>query len=176
MLGREPKGVDCPAIDGIIAEAENVAGEVDDKSVLDAALIAAAQAVEHYEMTRHGTLIAWAKKVGRKDCCATLSTDPRRRERNGQKVNSDGRESSEPQGCLKSPQHARSCTLLREHAKLRRWGAAVFASAARSGFVIRLRQTPRRKAQLKAGLFLAHGRNFLVSCLASGTHVVASLS
>jgi ferritin-like metal-binding protein YciE len=68
MLGREPKGVDCPAIDGIIAEAENVAGEVDDKSVLDAALIAAAQAVEHYEMTRYGTLIAWAKKVGRKDC------------------------------------------------------------------------------------------------------------
>ena len=51
-LGEEPTGVDCPAIDGIIDEAEDVAGEVDDKSVLDAALIAAAQAVEHYEMTR----------------------------------------------------------------------------------------------------------------------------
>ena len=41
-LGEEPKGVDCPAIDGIIDEAEDVAGEVDDKAVLDAALIAAA--------------------------------------------------------------------------------------------------------------------------------------
>jgi ferritin-like metal-binding protein YciE len=53
--------VGCPAIDGIIEEAEDVAGEVADKSVLDAALIAAAQAVEHYEITRHGSLVAWAK-------------------------------------------------------------------------------------------------------------------
>ena len=51
------KGVNCPAIDGILEEAEEVAGDVDDKQVLDAALIAAAQAVEHYEMTRYGTLI-----------------------------------------------------------------------------------------------------------------------
>jgi ferritin-like metal-binding protein YciE len=71
-LGDEPKGVDCPAIDGIIDEAEEVAGEVEDKSVLDAALIAAAQAVEHYEMTRYGTLIAWAKELGRNDCVPLL--------------------------------------------------------------------------------------------------------
>jgi ferritin-like metal-binding protein YciE len=50
-LDVKAKGVDCPAIDGIIKEAKEVAGEVDDKSVLDAALIASAQAVEHYEMT-----------------------------------------------------------------------------------------------------------------------------
>jgi ferritin-like metal-binding protein YciE len=61
MHGFKPESVDCPAIDGIIEEADEVAGEVDDKNVLDAALIAAAQADEHYEMTRHGTLIAWAK-------------------------------------------------------------------------------------------------------------------
>ena len=72
-LGEEPKGVDCPAIDGIIDEAEDVAGEVDDKAVLDAALIAAAQAVEHYEMTRYGTLIAWAKQLGRNDCVSLLA-------------------------------------------------------------------------------------------------------
>ena len=71
-LGEEPKWVDCPAIDEIIDEAEDVAGEVDDKSVLDAALIAAAQAVEHYEMTRYGTLIAWAKQLGRNDCVSLL--------------------------------------------------------------------------------------------------------
>ena len=45
MHGQEPSGVDCPAIDGIIDEAKDVAGEVDNKSVMDAALIAAAQAV-----------------------------------------------------------------------------------------------------------------------------------
>src|SRR5215831_12852238 len=59
MHGVDAKGVDCPAIDGIIEEADDVAGDVDDKAVLDAALIASAQAVEHYEMTRYGTLIAW---------------------------------------------------------------------------------------------------------------------
>jgi ferritin-like metal-binding protein YciE len=72
MQGIEAKGVDCPAIDGIIKEAKEVMGEVDDKNVMDAALIAAAQAVEHYEMTRYGTLIAWAKQLGRSDCASVL--------------------------------------------------------------------------------------------------------
>ena len=67
MSGQEAKGVECPAIDGIIEEANEVAGEIDDKQVLDAALAAAAQAVEHYEMSRYGTLAAWAKQMGRMD-------------------------------------------------------------------------------------------------------------
>jgi len=73
LLGKQAQGVDCPAIDGIIEEAEDVAGEVQDKTVLDAALIAAAQAVEHYEMTRYGTLIAWAKQMGRNDAATLLN-------------------------------------------------------------------------------------------------------
>jgi ferritin-like metal-binding protein YciE len=72
MHGAAAKGVDCPAIDGIIEEADDIVGEVDDKAVLDAALIAAGQAVEHYEMTRYGTLIAWAKQLGRSDCASLL--------------------------------------------------------------------------------------------------------
>lgn len=72
MHGHKPKAVTCPAIDGIIAEADEVSGEVADKQVLDAALIASAQAVEHYEMTRYGTLIAWAKQLGRNDCASVL--------------------------------------------------------------------------------------------------------
>ena len=72
LLGKEPEGVDCPAIDGIIDEAEEIAGEVADKRVLDAALIAAAQAVEHYEITRYGTLIAWAEQMGRSDLVGLL--------------------------------------------------------------------------------------------------------
>ena len=66
------EGVDCPAIDGILKEAKEVSGEVEDKQVLGAALIAMAQAVEHYEMTRYGTLIAWAKQLGRADCASVL--------------------------------------------------------------------------------------------------------
>ena len=72
MHGQEPKGVDCQAIDGIIEEANDVAGDVDDAQVMDAALAAAAQTVEHYEIARYGTLIAWAKQLGRSDCAALL--------------------------------------------------------------------------------------------------------
>jgi ferritin-like metal-binding protein YciE len=72
LHGVDAKGVDCPAIDGILEEADDVAGEVEDKAVLDAALIAAAQAVEHYEITRYGSLIAWATELGRNDCASLL--------------------------------------------------------------------------------------------------------
>ncbi|MFX9680510.1 DUF892 family protein, partial [Acinetobacter baumannii] len=53
-------------------EANEVAGDIADKAVLDAALIASAQAVEHYEITRYGTLIAWANQLGRTDVAAIL--------------------------------------------------------------------------------------------------------
>jgi len=72
MCGLEAKGVKCPAIDGILEEASDIAGDVGDKSVLDAALIAAAQAVEHYEITRYGTLIAWANQLGKDDVARLL--------------------------------------------------------------------------------------------------------
>ena len=65
LIGEKAKGATCPAIDGIIKEANEIVGEIDDKKVLDAALITAAQAVEHYEMTRYGTLIAWADELGK---------------------------------------------------------------------------------------------------------------
>ncbi len=72
LHGVKIEGIDCPAIDGIIEETNDIAGEVADKQVLDAALIAAGQAVEHYEITRYGTLIAWAKQLGRADCASLL--------------------------------------------------------------------------------------------------------
>ena len=72
LEGQSVKSVDCPAIDGILEEADDVIGDVEDKDVLDAAMIAAAQAVEHYEITRYGALIAWAKQLGRNDCAKLL--------------------------------------------------------------------------------------------------------
>jgi ferritin-like metal-binding protein YciE len=72
MHDAKVKAVDCPAIDGILEEANDVAGEADGAEVRDAALAAAAQAVEHYEIARYGTLIAWAKMLGRDDCAALL--------------------------------------------------------------------------------------------------------
>ena len=74
-LGKTPKGTDCPAIDGLIKEADEVAGEIADKEVLDAAIVASAQAVEHYEMARYGTLIAWAEALGHDDIVRFLTTN-----------------------------------------------------------------------------------------------------
>ena len=72
MHDAEAKGVKCEAINGIIEEAESVMGDVADKEVLDAALVAAAQAVEHYEITRYGTLATWARELGGEDCARLL--------------------------------------------------------------------------------------------------------
>jgi ferritin-like metal-binding protein YciE len=74
-LGKKPAGTQCPAIDGIIKEANEVTGEVADKAVLDAAIIASAQAVEHYEICRYGTLIAWAEELGHDDVVRYLTTN-----------------------------------------------------------------------------------------------------
>src|ERR1700675_3349933 len=68
MHGAEIKAVNCPAIDGIIKEADEVAGEVEDKAVLDAALINAAQAAESFERERFGGLAAGRHRRGRNDC------------------------------------------------------------------------------------------------------------
>ena len=72
LLGEKAKAVTCPAIDGIIKEANEVAGEIEDKAVLDAGLIASAQAVEHYEIARYGTMIAWANQLERPEIAAIL--------------------------------------------------------------------------------------------------------
>jgi ferritin-like metal-binding protein YciE len=74
-LGQLPQGTTCPAIDGIIKEANETAGEIADKAVLDAAIVANAQSVEHYEIARYGTLIAWAEQLGHQDVVALLTTN-----------------------------------------------------------------------------------------------------
>jgi ferritin-like metal-binding protein YciE len=86
-LKQTPKGTQCPAIDGIIDEANEIAGEIDDKMVLNAALIAAAQAVEHYEMTRYGTLVAWAKLLGHASVAKLLAMNLREEKATDKKLN-----------------------------------------------------------------------------------------
>ena len=64
MVGAKPEGIPCNAIQGIIEEGQEILQEFSDGEALDAGLIAAAQAVEHYEIARYGTLLAWAKQLG----------------------------------------------------------------------------------------------------------------
>ena len=64
LLGERPEGVECKSIQGIIEEGQEVMREFQGGEALDAGLIASAQAVEHYEITRYGTLLAWARQLG----------------------------------------------------------------------------------------------------------------
>ena len=75
LLDTNPKGEKCPAIDGILKEGRELMGEIDDEDVMNVGLVAAAQAVEHYEITRYGALIAWAGELGRTDCIPHLKAN-----------------------------------------------------------------------------------------------------
>ena len=64
LLGKPARGKTCPAIDGILKEGEEIIEEYKGGPALDAGLIASAQAVEHYEIARYGTLVVWAEQMG----------------------------------------------------------------------------------------------------------------
>ena len=97
----EIEGVDCPAIDGIIEEADDVAGDIADKNVLDAGLIASAQAVEHYEITRYGTLGGLGQATWPRRLCRSARAEPRRGEGGRQEAHCDcGIESQSPRSLI----------------------------------------------------------------------------
>jgi ferritin-like metal-binding protein YciE len=72
LIGKRAQGKTCDAIEGIIAEGEEILEEFKGTAALDAGLISAAQAVEHYEITRYGTLKRWAETLGMKDAAKLL--------------------------------------------------------------------------------------------------------
>jgi ferritin-like metal-binding protein YciE len=71
-LGRKAEGKECPALKGLVEETEELMGEANSGAVLDAGLIGCAQAVEHYEMARYGTLCAWAGQLKMEDAVELL--------------------------------------------------------------------------------------------------------
>jgi ferritin-like metal-binding protein YciE len=72
MIGRKARGEPCEAIQGLVEEAKEVMEEAEDPDVMDAGILAAAQAVEHYEIARYGTLRAWAEELGLTDAAKLL--------------------------------------------------------------------------------------------------------
>ncbi len=74
LLDLKPKGETCPAINGILEEGEEIMKECEDPDACDAGMIAAAQAVEHYEITRYGTMVAWAKELGMPEAATHLQS------------------------------------------------------------------------------------------------------
>jgi ferritin-like metal-binding protein YciE len=72
IIGKNARAKTCPAIDGIVEEAEEIMEDFKGTPALDAGLLAAAQAVEHYEISRYGTLATWARELGLKDAVKLL--------------------------------------------------------------------------------------------------------
>ncbi|RWE44534.1 MAG: ferritin-like domain-containing protein [Mesorhizobium sp.] len=72
IFGKRAQGKACPAIDGILEEGQEILEEFENAPALDAGLTAAAQAVEHYEIARYGTLVTWAGLLGLKDAVPLL--------------------------------------------------------------------------------------------------------
>jgi ferritin-like metal-binding protein YciE len=72
LMGKRAQGKPCAAMEGLIEESKEAMEEIEDKDVLDAALLSDAQAVEHYEITRYGTMIAWAQQLGMDEAVGLL--------------------------------------------------------------------------------------------------------
>jgi ferritin-like metal-binding protein YciE len=73
LQGLRPESGSCPAIDGLIKEASNGPSDIDDKNVLDAAIVSSARQIEHHEIAVYGSIIAWAKELGFDDAAAILA-------------------------------------------------------------------------------------------------------
>ena len=86
LIGKRARGKTCAAIEGILEEGEEIMEEFNGTPALDAGLLAAAQAVEHYEISRYGTLRAWAKQLGLKEAVALIEETLAEEERTDEKL------------------------------------------------------------------------------------------
>ena len=138
LLDAEPKGEKCPAIEGILKEGRELMGEIDDEDVMNVGLVAAAQAVEHYEMTRYGALIAWASELGRTDCVPHLKANLAEEKATDQKLTQMAERRFNPQADKKPGKPKAKSTARRKTAK------ATSRPAAKA------KRTPAKKARRRA--------------------------
>lgn len=86
MLGKPARGKTCEAVQGLIEEAKEVMSDFKGSPALDAGVIAAAQAIEHYEISRYGTLRTWANELGMKDAAKLLEQTLKEESRTDEKL------------------------------------------------------------------------------------------
>jgi ferritin-like metal-binding protein YciE len=122
LLGRKAEGKECPALKGLVEETEELMGKANSGAVLDAGLIGCAQAVEHYEMARYGTLCAWAGQLKMEDAVELLEetleeekaadeTLTELAERGGVNEEADSPDGEKKEGERRPPRNRRSLTL-----------------------------------------------------------------
>jgi ferritin-like metal-binding protein YciE len=119
LLEADPKGEKCPAIDGILKEGRELMSEIDDEDVMNVGLVAAAQAVEHYEITRYGALIAWATELGRTDCVPHFKANLAEEKATDQKLTLMSERRANPQADKKPAKPKQKSSARRKTAKAR---------------------------------------------------------
>ena len=102
LLGKPARGKTCEAIQGIIAEAEEIIEEFKGSVALDAGLISSAQAVEHYEIARYGTLKSWAGQLGLKEAVPLLDANLQEEVETDELLTQLGEASANPQSAENS--------------------------------------------------------------------------
>jgi ferritin-like metal-binding protein YciE len=98
LIGKPARGKTCEAIQGILAEGEEIMEDFKGSPALDAGLISSAQAVEHYEIARYGTLIAWAGQLGLKDAVPLLKANLAEEEATDKKLTQLAQAQANPKG------------------------------------------------------------------------------
>ena len=102
LIGKPARGKTCEAIQGILAEGEEIMEEFKGSVALDAGLISSAQAVEHYEIARYGTLKNWAGQLGLKDAVALLDATLQEEVETDQLLSQLGSTKANPKGAKKA--------------------------------------------------------------------------
>ena len=133
MLDAEAEGDKCPAIDGILKEGKDLAGEIDDKDVMNVGLVASAQAVEHYEITRYGALIAWATELGHNNCVPLLKASLAEEKATDQKLTALAERRVNPEGEKKTAGVKKAPKRAASTARRKRKSQARATKAKRSG-------------------------------------------
>ena len=141
MQGRRAEGHKCPAIDGIIREADEVMGEIEDQAVLNTAVVALAQTVEHYEITRYGALIAWANELGHRPSAKVLGETLKEEKAADAKLTAIAEDKVNPRA---SGSAARSRRTAKKRAGGKKTGARARAASRRSSA-----RTAKKKGQRK---------------------------
>jgi ferritin-like metal-binding protein YciE len=98
VLGKKASGKTCEAIKGIIEEGQEIMEDFQESDALDAGLIAAGQAIEHYEMSRYGTLRTWAQQLGMRDVGKLLDQTLAEEKKTDQLLTSLAEASANPKG------------------------------------------------------------------------------
>jgi ferritin-like metal-binding protein YciE len=149
MHDKSARGLKCPAIDGILKEAEEVMGEVEGDELMNTAIVALAQAVEHYEITRYGALIAWATELGHRQDAKLLGESLKEEKATDAKLTAIAERKINPRADAATGGRKKTVARKKTAKKTARAGKKTTRSAARGSTKKTVKKTAKKKSSAK---------------------------